>query len=68
MNEKWLFCDFARQHENKDVFDVFSFVQALIPWQIDESKEHKSVYGIIILDSHENNVTRCIVYIENKSN
>ena len=37
-------------------------------WQIDESKEHKSVYGRIILDSHESNITRCIVYIENKSN
>ena len=37
-------------------------------WQIDESKKHKSVYEKIILDSHENNVTSCIVYIENKSN
>lgn len=34
-------------------------------WQIDENKEHKNVYGKIILDSRENSVT--IVYIENKS-
>ena len=41
---------------NLEVFDVFNFALALIPWQIDESKEHKTVYGRIILDSHENNI------------
>lgn len=38
----------------------------LISWQIDENKKHKSTYVRIILDFLENNVTKCIVYIENK--
>ena len=47
-----------------EVFDVFSFVFALAQYH---DKLIRVKNERIILDPHENNVTRCIVYIENKS-
>ena len=35
-------------------------------WQIEESKEHKSVYGRNIIDPHKK-ITICLFYIVNDS-